>query len=109
MQAGSSWRFCESVFRPLVIDLRTPVEAAPRGEALKMEAVLRELGYRRAVLDAVPPTKNAQLLYEAMGFYEIPPYFVNPTPDTRFYAFDLHADAGRVPDRTSAMKRDPLC
>lgn len=43
-------------------------EAAPRGEALKMEAVLRELGYRRAVLDAVPPTKNAQLLYEAMGF-----------------------------------------
>ena len=68
MQAGSSWRFCESVFRPLVIDLRTPVGAAPRGEALKMEAVLRELGYRRAVLDAVPPTKNAQLLYEAMGF-----------------------------------------
>jgi hypothetical protein len=33
-----------------------------------MEAVLRELGYRRAVLDAEPPTKNAQLLYEAMGF-----------------------------------------
>jgi ribosomal protein S18 acetylase RimI-like enzyme len=72
-------------------------------------ARLRELGYRRAVLDAVPPTKNAQLLYEAMGFYEIPPYFANPTPDTRFYAFDLHADAGWVPDRTAAMKRDPLC
>lgn len=59
-------------------------------------ARLRGLGYQRVVLDAVPPTQNAQLLYEAMGFYEIPPYFVNPTPNTRFYAFNLHDDAGKA-------------
>ena len=50
---------------------------------------LKGLGYTRVVLDAVPPTKKAQELYELMGFREIEPYFFNPTPDTKFYAFDL--------------------
>jgi ribosomal protein S18 acetylase RimI-like enzyme len=50
---------------------------------------LRVLGYARLVLDAVPPTKKAQALYERMGFTEIEPYFHNPIPDTKFYAFDL--------------------
>jgi len=54
---------------------------------------LKSLGYTRAVLDAVPPTKKAQELYELMGFREIEPYFFNPTPDTKFYAFDLQSQA----------------
>lgn len=54
---------------------------------------LKKLGYSRVVLDAVPPTKKAQELYELMGFREIEPYFANPTPGTKFYAFDLRHDA----------------
>lgn len=52
---------------------------------------LKRLGYTRVVLDAVPPTQKAQELYELMGFEEIEPYFFNPTPGTRFYAFDLQS------------------
>lgn len=54
---------------------------------------LKQLGYTRVVLDAVPPTKKAQELYELMGFEEIEPYFFNPTPGTKFYAFDLQGYA----------------
>ncbi|WP_211218138.1 GNAT family N-acetyltransferase [Marinobacter daepoensis] len=50
---------------------------------------LKSLGYIRVVLDAVPPTKKAQELYELMGFRETEPYFFNPTPDTKFFEFDL--------------------
>lgn len=54
---------------------------------------LKSLGYDRLVLDAVPPTRKAQALYERMGFTEIEPYFHNPVPDTKFYAFDLRNQA----------------
>lgn len=54
---------------------------------------LKGLGYYRLVLDAVPPTRKAQVLYERMGFTEIEPYFPNPVPDTKFYAFDLRNHA----------------
>ncbi|MFE8073479.1 GNAT family N-acetyltransferase [Marinobacteraceae bacterium S3BR75-40.1] len=54
---------------------------------------LKKMGYTRVVLDAVPPTKKAQELYELMGFVEIEPYFFNPTPGTKFYAFDLQSHA----------------
>ena len=50
---------------------------------------LTGLGYKKVVLDAVPPTVCAKLLYESMGFYEIEPYFNNPTPNTKFYCFNL--------------------
>jgi len=50
---------------------------------------LAGLGYKKVVLDAVPPTVHAKLLYESMGFYEIEPYFNNPTPNTKFYCFNL--------------------
>ncbi len=50
---------------------------------------LKYLGYTNVVLDAVPPTIKAQELYEKMGFYEIEPYFNNPTPDTKFYGFNI--------------------
>ncbi|UAW98569.1 GNAT family N-acetyltransferase [Halopseudomonas nanhaiensis] len=52
---------------------------------------LASLGYRRVVLDAVPPTVHAQSLYVSMGFHEIDPYFDNPTPDTKFYGIELNA------------------
>ncbi|MBL3558144.1 MULTISPECIES: GNAT family N-acetyltransferase [Marinobacter] len=54
---------------------------------------LKSLGYSRLVLDAVPPTRKAQALYERMGFTEIEPYFHNPVPETKFYAFDLRHQA----------------
>lgn len=54
---------------------------------------LKGLGYDRLVLDAVPPTIKAQALYERMRFTEIEPYFHNPVPDTKFYAFDLRNHA----------------
>jgi putative acetyltransferase len=50
---------------------------------------LTGLGYKKVVLDAVPPTVHAKKLYESMGFYEIEPYFNNPTPNTKFYCFNL--------------------
>jgi len=61
------------------------------GAAL-MENLLKDLkilGYDRAVLDAVPPTLQAQKLYKSLGFYEIEPYFDNPVKGTRFYSIDL--------------------
>lgn len=54
---------------------------------------LKRIGYTRVVLDAVPPTKKAQELYELMGFEEIEPYFFNPTPGTKFYGLDLQSYA----------------
>ena len=54
---------------------------------------LKRMGYTRVVLDAVPPTKKAQELYELMGFEEIEPYFFNPTPGTKFYGLDLQSYA----------------
>lgn len=61
------------------------------GRALMEHLLLRlaKLGYRRVVLDAVPPTQRAQALYLDMGFQEIAPYFNNPTPNTKFYGLDL--------------------
>ena len=50
---------------------------------------LLQLGYKRVVLDAVPPTQHAQVLYKKMGFYEIEPYFNNPTLDTKFFEYNL--------------------
>jgi len=50
---------------------------------------LTYLGYEKVVLDAVPPTVHAKLLYESMGFYEIEPYFNNPIPNTKFYCINL--------------------
>lgn len=61
---------------------------------------LKALGYTRVVLDAVPPTKKAQELYELMGFREIEAYFFNPTPGTKFYAFDFQHHAS---ERTASQ------
>lgn len=51
-------------------------------EAIILEA--RKLGYQKMRLDTVPSMKQAQCLYESLGFYDIAPYCYNPIPGTRF-------------------------
>lgn len=47
------------------------------------------LAYERLILDAVPQTHFAQQLYRKLGFEEIPPYYANPVPGTRFFGLAL--------------------
>ncbi len=44
----------------------------------------RERGYAFMRLDTIPQLADAVRLYERMGFYAIPPYTYNPSPDTLY-------------------------
>jgi putative acetyltransferase len=44
----------------------------------------RMIGYRRMCLDTVPSMREAQLLYQALGFKDVEPYRYNPICGTRF-------------------------
>ena len=46
----------------------------------------RALGYREMRLDTLPMMGDAQVLYAAMGFVDIPPYYDTPIAGTRFMA-----------------------
>jgi ribosomal protein S18 acetylase RimI-like enzyme len=49
----------------------------------------RTIGYRRMCLDTVPSMREAQLLYQSMGFKDIEPYRYNPICGTRFMELAL--------------------
>jgi carbonic anhydrase len=74
---------------------RLYVRPAFRGQAVgeRLMTALRHkavsLGVQRLILDAVPPTQAAQVLYRRLGFAEIAPYYPNPLPGTRFFSLSL--------------------
>lgn len=49
----------------------------------------RNLGYSRMRLDTLSSLKEAQQLYESLGFYDIEPYIFNPLPGARFMELRL--------------------
>ncbi|MEZ5421248.1 MAG: GNAT family N-acetyltransferase [Vicinamibacterales bacterium] len=49
----------------------------------------RGLGYHRMRLDTLPSMRQAQEMYVAMGFREIPPYRHSPVPGTRCLEIQL--------------------
>jgi ribosomal protein S18 acetylase RimI-like enzyme len=68
-------------------------EARGRGLARRLVAHICEhakaLGYREIRLDTLPNMREAQALYEALGFRDIEPYYDTPIAGTRFMARTL--------------------
>jgi GNAT superfamily N-acetyltransferase len=46
--------------------------------------VAEQLGYEEMKLDTLPWLTQAFALYQRLGFVEIPPYYHNPVPGTRY-------------------------
>lgn len=85
--------------RPFDADIaemkRLYVHPSARGRGLarqlieKLMAEARALGYREMRLDTLPMMGDAQNLYVALGFRDIPPYYDTPIAGTRFMARTL--------------------
>ena len=64
-------------------------EGAGRDLAKAVIAEARSIGYGKMRLDTLPVMREAQQLYRALGFHEIPAYQKNPTPGALFFELDL--------------------
>lgn len=49
----------------------------------------RALGYKTIRLDTLDRLESANLLYEKIGFYEIPAYYENPEPGARYMEYQI--------------------
>jgi GNAT superfamily N-acetyltransferase len=74
---------------------RLYVRSAPRGRGLGRAlaeaaiAAAREAGCTRIVLDTLPKMREAQELYQILGFREINPYLPVPTPGAICFELSL--------------------
>jgi ribosomal protein S18 acetylase RimI-like enzyme len=74
---------------------RLYVRGAHRGKGLgralaeRAIAAAREAGCARIVLDTLPKMRQAQALYQALGFRQIPPYLAVPTPGAVCFELSL--------------------
>ena len=100
--AKSENRYCGCVaVRPLdgaTCELkRLFVRPEARGKAVGLAltqtaiAWARERGYRAMRLDTLPQMNRARVMYQSLGFREIPAYRYNPVVGTTFMELDLRA------------------
>jgi ribosomal protein S18 acetylase RimI-like enzyme len=75
---------------------RLYVRLAFRGQRLglalaeRLIAEAKSIGYDFMRLDTVPSKMgDANRMYDALGFYEIPPYYENPQPEVRYLELRL--------------------
>lgn len=61
------------------------------GRTLAQTAIdsARVIGYRRMYLDTLPSMREAQGLYESLGFRDVDAYRLNPIAGTRYLALEL--------------------
>lgn len=63
--------------------------------AERIIAEARARGYTEIILDTLPMMKDAQRMYERLGFVDIEPYYDSPVEGTRFMLLDLRSPAAR--------------
>jgi ribosomal protein S18 acetylase RimI-like enzyme len=62
-----------------------------RALARALITAAREIGYRALRLDTLPEMREAQKLYQQLGFREISAYCANPVEGVRYLELDLSA------------------